>query len=116
MGLRLSFKIIFSPSKEMRNENILKNSENVFEDIIFEKKTLEILEKLKTYSENEISKIMKIKNSLLRNTFKNIQNYERLDSMPAISLYNGVAFKELDISNYTKEEFDFIEDNLFFGI
>lgn len=34
--------------------------------------------------------------------------------MPAISLYNGVAFKELDISDYTKEEFDFIEDNLFF--
>lgn len=105
-------KIIFSPSKEMRTENIFRDS-NISSGFIFEKKTEELLKILKSFSKEKLATVMKIKDKILENTYNNIQNYENLNSMPALSLYNGVAYKELELNLYSKESFDYIKDRLF---
>lgn len=105
-------KIIFSPSKEMRDKNILKENLN-YSEAIFKEKTSQILENLKSLSENNLSSVMKIKGDILKKTIKNIRNFENLEAIPTISLYNGVAFKELDLENYTKENIKYLNDSLY---
>lgn len=105
-------KIIFSPSKEMRNISSIKNL-TYTNGPIFYSSTLEILNKLKTFSKEEISNIMKIKNTILDDTLENIVNFEKQEESPAIFLYNGVAFKELELNNYNNNDFEFIKDKLY---
>lgn len=106
-------KIIFSPSKEMREENILKINLNTDRKIIFENNTLKLLNILKAYSKEEIANIMKIKGNLLDSTFDDIKNFNNLNTTPAIALYNGVAFKELEIKKYSSREFEYINNSLY---
>lgn len=110
--MELRLKIIFSPSKEMRDKNILKENLN-YSEAIFKEKTSQILENLKSLSENNLSSVMKIKGDILKKTIKNIRNFENLEAIPTISLYNGVAFKELDLENYTKENIKYLNDSLY---
>lgn len=110
--MELRLKIIFSPSKEMREKSILKENLN-YSEVIFKEKTSQILENLKSLSEDNLSSIMKIKGDILKKTIKNIRNFENLEAIPTISLYNGVAFKELDIENYAKENIKYLNDNLY---
>lgn len=105
-------KIIFSPSKEMRNINFFKNLEYTNEPI-FNSAMLQILNRLRTFSKEEISSIMKVKNTILDDTLKNINNFEKNEKSPALFLYNGVAFKELELSKYNNKDFEFIKDKLF---
>lgn len=105
-------KIIFSPSKEMRESNII-SGKNSYTDLIFENKTFKILERLKSLTKEEIASIMKIKEKLLETTYENIRNFNNLKAIPAISLYNGVAFKELEIEKYSKENLSYINETLY---
>ena len=43
--------------------------------------------------------IMKLKGELLNKTYKDIQDYDKLKSIPAISMYYGVSFKELNLDS-----------------
>lgn len=105
-------KIIFSPSKEMREKNILKENKN-YSEAVFKEKTFKILEKLKSLSEEDLASIMKIKGDILEKTVNNIKNFENLEYFPSISLYNGVAFKELELETYTEENIKYLNDNLY---
>ncbi len=105
-------KIIFSPSKEMRNINFFKNLEYTNKPI-FNSAMLQILNRLRTFSKEEISSIMKVKNTILDDTLKNINNFEKNEESPALFLYTGVAFKELELSKYNNKDFEFIKDKLF---
>ena len=95
----------------MRKGSILKN--NYYSDILFKESTFKILEKLKTLSKDELASIMKINGALLEHTIKNIDDFENIESIPSLSLYNGVAFKELEIENYSEETLEYLEDNLY---
>lgn len=111
-------KILFSPSKGMTYK---KSSYTTKESIFFTSKTTKILNALKKLSIDDIQILFKIKGKLLEETYFNIQNYETLKNENAICLYDGVTFKQLDINNYTLEDFKYIEDNLlifsaFYGI
>lgn len=110
MGLKL--KIIFSPSKEMRDENILNDFRD-FQNITFKENSIKILKKLKSFSRDELSLIMKIKGNILENALNNIQNFDNLEEIPALSLYNGVAFKELNIETYSQKQLEYIENKLY---
>lgn len=105
-------KIIFSPSKEMREKNILKEKQN-YSDAPFKENTFNILEKLKSFSKESIASIMKIKGTILEKTVKNIENFENLEGIPSISLYNGVSFKELEIETYTENDMKYLNNNLY---
>jgi len=114
-------KIIFSPSKEMREENIFKNKKIEFTESKFKDKTNILINTLKEKSISEIENIMKLKGELLNDTYKNIQDYENLKYIPAISLYYGVSFKELELEDYSEKSLKYLQNNLlilsaFYGI
>ena len=105
-------KIIFSPSKEMREENIFKNKKIEFTESKFKDKTNILIETLNKKSINEIGDIMKLKGELLNKTYKDIQDYDKLKSIPAISMYYGVSFKELKLEDYSEKTLKYLKNNL----
>lgn len=96
----------------MRSENILKNVSD-YSNIIFKEKSIKILDRIKLMTKLEIASIMKIKGNLLETTYENIKNFENLSEIPALSLYNGVAFKELEIEKYSKDTLEYINERLY---
>ena len=105
-------KIIFSPSKEMREENIFKNKKIEFTESKFKDKTNILIDILKEKSISEIENIMKLKGELLNKTYKDIQDYDKLKSIPAISMYYGVSFKELELEDYSEKSLKYLKNNL----
>ena len=105
-------KIIFSPSKEMREENIFKNKKIEFTESKFKDKTNILIDILKEKSIFEIENIMKLKGELLNKTYKDIQDYDKLKSIPAISMYYGVSFKELELEDYSEKSLKYLKNNL----
>lgn len=111
-------KVIFSPSKEMRDNDILSLSSS---PIFFKEKNDELLKKLQNFSKEEIAEIMKIKGKLLEETFENIKNFDSLKEISAFSLYNGVSFKNLELEKYDKNNIEYAENTLlilsaFYGV
>ena len=105
-------KIIFSPSKEMREENIFKNKKIEFTESKFKDKTNILIDILKEKLISEIENIMKLKGELLNKTYKDIQDYDKLKSIPAISMYYGVSFKELNLEDYSEKSLEYLKNNL----
>ena len=102
-------KIIFSPSKEMKVGEF--NSPFSFSPK-FKDESKEILNILKILDKNQIEKIMKIKGELLEETYYNIANYDSLSETKAINLYNGVAFKKLELESYNSKELEYLNNSL----
>lgn len=103
-------KIIFSPSKTMKYKNIdFKNSKN----IEFTNHTKTLIEKLKTFTLEDIATIFKLKGKLLEETYDNIQNFETLSEYEALALYEGVTFRQLKIEKFTDKEIEYLNKNLF---
>ena len=105
-------KIIFSPSKEMREENIFESKKIEFTESKFKDKTNILIGILKEKSLSEIENIMKLKGELLNKTYKDIQDYDKLKSIPAISMYYGVSFKELELEDYSEKSLKYLKNNL----
>ena len=105
-------KIIFSPSKEMREENIFKKKKIEFTESKFKDKTNILIETLNKKSINEIGDIMKLKGELLNKTYKDIQSYGKLKCIPAVSMYYGVSFKELELEDYSEKTLKYLKNNL----
>ena len=105
-------KIIFSPSKEMREENIFESKKIEFTESKFKDKTNILIGILKEKSLSEIENIMKLKGKLLNKTYKDIQDYDKLKSIPAISMYYGVSFKELNLEDYSEKSLKYLKNNL----
>ena len=105
-------KIIFSPSKEMRKENIFENKKIEFTESKFKDKTNILIGILKEKSLSEIENIMKLKGELLNKTYKDIQDYDKLKFIPAISMYYGVSFKELNLEDYSEKSLEYLKNNL----
>ena len=102
-------KVIFSPSKEMKVGEL--NSPFSFSPK-FKDESKEILNILKNLDKNQIEKIMKIKGELLEETYSNIINYELNPEIKAINLYNGVAFKKLELESYNSKELEYLNNSL----
>ena len=105
-------KIIFSPSKEMREENIFESKKIEFTESKFKDKTNILIDILKEKLISEIENIMKLKGELLNKTYKDIQDYDKLKSIPAISMYYGVSFKELNLEDYSEKSLKYLKNNL----
>ena len=105
-------KIIFSPSKEMREENIFENKKIEFTESKFKAKTNILINTLKQKSIDKIKNIMKLKGELLNKTYKGIQDYDKLKSIPTISMYYGVSFKELELEDYSEKSLKYLKNNL----
>ena len=104
-------KIIFSPSKEMKVGEL--NSRFSFSPK-FKNESNEILNILKTLDKTQIEKIMKIKGELLEETYNNIVNYNSLSEIKAINLYNGIAFKKLELESYNSKNWNILTIHLLY--
>ena len=105
----------------MREENIFEDKEIEFTESKFKDKTNILINTLKEKSISEIENIMKLKGELLNDTYKDIQDYENLKYIPAISLYYGVSFKELELEDYSEKSLKYLQNNLlilsaFYGV
>ena len=105
----------------MREENILQNKGIEFTESKFKAKTNILINTLKQKSIDEIKNIMKLKGELLNKTYKDIQDYDKLKSIPTISMYYGVSFKELELEDYSEKSLKYLKNNLlilsaFYGI
>jgi len=109
-------KIIFSPSKEMREENIFENKKIEFTESPFKDKTNILIDILKQKSIEEIESIMKLKADLLTKTYKDIQNYDKLKYIPTVSMYYGVSFKELELEAYSEESLKYFKDEVLLNL
>lgn len=102
-------KILFSPSKTMKLKNINFSKNRT---INFPNKTHSLVNSLKKLSKSEIEKLFKIKGQLLEETYNNIQNFDSLDSYEALSLYDGVTFRQLNLNSYSAKDLNYLNENL----
>ena len=104
-------KIIFSPSKEMNFKGKF-DLHNSF-DIDLSNKFDKIYEKLLDLSKEEISKKFKIKNEILDEFLKDLQEFHNLPEKKAIEAYSGLAFRQLKIGEYTQKNWSYIQEKVF---
>ncbi len=95
-------KIIIAPSKTMKYiENNITGSEILFKD-----KNEYLLNILKQYNDEEIMSIMKISYKQLE---KVIRYYQSSQRYPALYLYGGTVFSQLQREKYKDEEFSYLK-------
>lgn len=104
-------KIIFSPSKEMnfKGEPNLCNSS----DIDLSNKFNEIYKKLVDLSKEEVGKKFKIKELMLDEFMKDLQEFHNLPEKRSIEAYSGLAFRQLKIDEYIQENWNYIQEKVF---
>lgn len=91
--------VLLSPSKTM------DMSESIRKELTLSKKTMDILNEIKTFSQEELSKKMKVKGKTLESVVKIYSGYDSAPIKKAIEAYSGFVFKEIDLSNEEKKEF-----------
>lgn len=107
-------KLFFSPSKGMKYKAFqnLKQFQSTSQNENLKIKTNELVGALKVFSKDDLSKIFKIKGSLLEETYNQYQFYYEQEEREAISLYDGVSFKQIDLESFSNSEFDYIKNNV----
>ena len=107
-------KIIISPSKTKKINNLpIKDSGSLTEKGPFYLEiTNEIIEKIKTFSVEEIEKKFKLKNEKAQKLLEFYKNYENEKSGNALASYTGVAYKAIKIETFDKSDFEYLESNL----
>jgi cytoplasmic iron level regulating protein YaaA (DUF328/UPF0246 family) len=84
-------------------------------------KSQTLLETLKSFSQEELSKKLKIKENILKKTYSNIINFNNIPCKDAISSYSGTVFKEINYDDYIQSEVLFLKNHFlifsaFYGI
>ena len=107
-------KIIISPSKTKKVNNLpIKDSGSLTQkEPFYLEITKEIIEKIRTFSVEEIEKKFKLKNEKAQKLSEFYQNYENEKSGNALASYTGVAYKAIKIETFDKSDFEYLESNL----
>lgn len=101
-------KIIFSPSKEM-NEKYDYSFKGT--DSLYLEKSELLIKALKKLNDEKIKKIFKLSDKKLKDFVTNLNNYEKLDNIPAILAYNGIAFRQIK-KEFNDSQIDYINNNV----
>ncbi|MGM0410444.1 MAG: YaaA family protein [Bacillota bacterium] len=103
-------KIILSPSKTQNNE---RKREEKGRDIIKKDMTKKLFNYLKSLSKEELKKELDIQGNLLDRTY-NLYKEHNFDNqtIPAIELYNGAVFKEIDLEEFDNKELSYLQEKL----
>lgn len=84
-------KIIFSPAKEMKLDQVSANQPKYLNT------TNTIIQTLQTLSDEQIKAIYKISDQQVSQVKDYIQHLNVGDAYPSLSLYNGLAFRQIDV-------------------
>lgn len=106
-------KLFFSPSKGMQYKTFKYSEDNNIISIPFKEKTDSLISVLKNFSQDEISTKLKIKGKILDEVLNIYNNFYNQKEREAISLYDGVSYKQLNIENFSKESYIYMRDNVF---
>ncbi|MCF8001278.1 MAG: YaaA family protein [Halanaerobiales bacterium] len=103
-------KLILSPSKTQNHE---RKCEEKGRNILYEDKTKELFNYLKSLSKDELKKELDIQGNLLDRTYELYRDHSYEDeTIPAIECYNGSSFKQIDLDNYDQDQFSYMQDKL----
>ena len=106
-------KIIISPAKKL-SDKCPKRDFN-FSKIKFEKKAKELVNVLKGYEVNELSKLMNISESLSEINSKRFKNWKipfNGNSDYAVFMFQGDVYKGLDVDSLSDSDVLYAQDNL----
>lgn len=101
-------KIIISPSKTQKELEENENSNSVK----LSDKTQTLFSLLQSYDKSLLSKSLKVNEKLLDKTYDLYQGKYKNQVFPAIECYQGVVFEQLRLNEYTREQQDYLEQNL----
>ena len=101
-------KIIISPAKKLATDNFVKKGTS----IPFLKETKYLVDELKSYSVDEIKTLMKLSDNLAQLNWQRFQDWNTQDAGQAILLFQGDVYLGLKAETFTKDEFDFAQENL----
>ena len=105
MDVVKSMKIIIADAKSLKEKHFPIEKQTP----LFFNKAESLRKQLKELDINQIHDLMKIsfkQSSLIYDYFHNEETFA------AINLFNGVVFKQLDLKNYQKEEWDYLDKHL----
>ena len=104
--------IIIASAKTMKfhRKNILEKSTNC----LFQNEVTELVNTLKSYSEEEIGQLMKISGKLAKENYLRYQNFfsDKTESKEAILAFSGDVYRGIDVDSFNEEDLIFAEDNL----
>lgn len=110
-------KILFSPSKSQKVDTTFFSETT---PILFPKKVKILMKKILEFSPDEIQKIFKLPQE---KSIQLLKKYEinKTKKIAVIKLFSGTSFKELQISEYTNTQLEYMNNNLcilsaFYGI
>ena len=105
-------KIVISPSK---TQNLNTKLDPSPQTPLFIDKTNKLVNIIKSYSKEDLGDVLKIQGKLLDSTHINYKHFydTQNKSGSAISSYRGEVFKQLDITNYAKLDYEYIRKHLY---
>lgn len=106
-------KLFFSPSKGMKYKECHCNVKSILSDKNLKDKTDYLISVLKNLSKAELGKKLKIKDKILDEVFNIYQNFYEQKEREGICLYDGVSYKQIHVENFSKEEFEYMKENVF---
>ena len=90
-------KIIMSPAKEMAIDLPVQK------DWVLTQDSQKIVSILKTYSKEELQKLLKVSDTLLEENWEKIQKFQESVTYHAMDLYQGLAFRSFkQVANWAE--------------
>lgn len=106
--------VILSPSKTQDFETPTKAP--FITQPVFKQEIHTLLTSLKQMSPADIAELMSISEKLSHLNFERFQNFQdtftEQNSKPAIEAFQGDVYRDIDIVNYTPEDFQFAQDHI----
>ncbi len=107
-------KILISPAKSLNYNQDIELKNHSIPKFLSESK--ELITQLKSYSENEISSLMKISDNLAKLNHERYQNFKtpftKANSKPALFVFNGDVYDAIEVQNYNERQLNFAQSNL----
>lgn len=101
-------KIIFSPTKTMT-----RHPEYPYEKKEYSEITKKLILKLKSLTEEELKKLFKISDTLLKEVIDDIKNLSSGQLTPAIYSYEGIQYQYLDVKSLDEQSLKYLLQNMY---
>lgn len=88
-----------------------KNYTDQQSELLFNEKALKLRSILEKFDKEKIKKDFKVSDKLTEKVFEYYQNPK--DPIAAINLYEGLAFKNMNLDNLSATDFEYMQDHLY---
>lgn len=106
--------VLLSPSKTLNTEPQKQTTKNSTPELL--NYTQELIQEFKKYSSEDLQKIMKISPKLAELNVQRFNDFHTpftpKNAKQAILTFIGDVYRDIDVQNYTKEDFDFAQKHI----